>query len=120
MNLARGMYLRPGNLWKTYRVMEKVELNQSGHLVGEYRDACREITGVLAQADSNMSDRTKHLWDQDQHSLTHTMVVRGRAELKKEDMLTRGEKAYLVLLVDDIGALGMAGLVYLQERNDVK
>ena len=115
-----SLYLRPGNLWKTFRVKATKTVNVQGHPVSEYMDTERIVVGILAQADSNVADRTKHLWDQEQHSLTHTLVVKGRPNLKKEDLLTTGETAYLVLLDDDIGSLGVAGLVYLEERNDLK
>lgn len=120
MRFLSNMYLRPGNLWKSFRIMEEISVNKSGYLVNDYQDTGRELTGVLAQADSYMADRVKHLWDQSKHSLTHTLVNERRVKVNKGDLLTTGEKAYLVLTYDDIGALGIAGLIYLEERNDVK
>lgn len=114
------MYLRPGNIWKSYRVKRLKAFNISGSLKEEYQDTDEAVTGALAQADNSAADRTKHLWDQNQHSLTHTMVLREAYPLKKGDLLTAGECAYLVLATDDPGALGITGLVYLEERNDVK
>lgn len=118
--IVRGMYLRPGNLWKDYHVFRKSTKNTNGYRVDTWIDTGELITGVLAEASTADSERTKHLWDQDQHSLTHTMVVRGRSDVLKGYMLSLGEKAYLVLVNDNVGALGMAGLLYLEERNDLK
>ena len=78
------------------------------------------VDGILAQATSNERELTKHLWDQKLHSLTHTLVVSGRCDLKKSDILAYEEKAYLVLAVDNAGDLGVAGIAYLEERNDLK
>lgn len=78
------------------------------------------VDGILAQATSNERELTKHLWDQKLHSLTHTLVVSGRCDLKKSDILAYEEKAYLVLAVDNAGDLGFAGIAYLEERNDLK
>lgn len=78
------------------------------------------VDGILAQATSNERELTKHLWDQKLHSLTHTLVVSGRCDLKKSDILAYEEKAYLVLAVDNAGDLGVAGVAYLEERNDLK
>ena len=87
-------------------------------------DACEDtgtiVDGILAQATSNERELTKHLWDQKLHSLTHTLVVSGRCDLKKSDILAYEEKAYLVLAVDNAGDLGVAGIAYLEERNDLK
>lgn len=115
-----AMYLRPGNLWKDFLVKVLNVDNVNGHIVEKYLDTGEHILGILAEADTNMSDRKKHLWDQDQHSLTHTLVVQGRPNLKKGDFLTTEERAFLVLLVDDIGSLGVSGIVYLEERNDIR
>lgn len=120
MNLFNAMYFRPGNLWKSFRIKEVRTRVVGGHPVTEYADAGRDIIGILADADSNIADRKKHLWDQDQHSLSHTLVVKGKPEIKKGDFLVLEERGFLVLLVDDIGALGVSGILYLEERNDIK
>lgn len=117
------MFLRPGNLWKTFDVSRNVTTNQMGYPVSEYQKTGEQVTGVISQADSNTSERTKHLWDQDQHSLSHTLVTRGKHTLKKGDILASTEdepRAYLVLATDDPACLGITGLVYLEERNDLK
>jgi len=116
------MYLRPGQLWKTFEVLRSKSENQTGYLVESHERTGEMVTGVISVADSQSSERTKHLWDQDKHSLTHTMVVRGRPDLRKNDLLasTFDEKAYLVLAVDNVGQLAGSGLIYLEERNDLK
>ncbi len=117
------MFLRPGNLWKTFDVSRNVTTNQMGYPVSEYQKTGEQVTGVISQADSNTSERTKHLWDQDQHSLSHTLVTRGKHTLRKGDILASTEdepRAYLVLATDDPAGLGITGLVYLEERNDLK
>lgn len=118
-NMFGGMYLRPGNLWKTFSINRLTVSNMNGKLSEKVEDTGMEITGILAQADTNIAERHKHLWDQDKHQLTHTLVVRGKMDLRKGDYLTREDKIYLVLLNDDIGDLGTAGLIYLEERNDL-
>ncbi len=119
MNLG-AMYLRPGNLWKSFRVKRKLTYNHYGTVKEEYEDTDLAVLGILAEANDSQNERYKHMWDQTQHSLTHTMVVRGKAPLMKMDLLTCDERAFLVLYNDDVGALGLAGLIYLEERNDIK
>jgi len=77
------MYLRPGQLWKTFEVLRSKSENQTGYLVESHERTGEMVTGVISVADSQSSERTKHLWDQDKHSLTHTMVVRGRPDLRR-------------------------------------
>lgn len=117
------VFLRPGNLWKTFDVSRNVTTNQMGYPVSGYQKTGEQVTGVISQADTNQTERTKHLWDQDQHSLSHTLVTKGRCDLRKGDLLCSTEdnaKAYLVLATDDPANLGLAGLAYLEERNDLK
>ena len=102
---------------KTYDV-RKHNVPSSGKSLEELPGI--EVDGILAQATSNERELTKHLWDQKLHSLTHTLVVSGRCDLKKSDILAYEEKAYLVLAVDNAGDLGFAGIAYLEERNDLK
>lgn len=80
--------------------------NVDGYAKNSYEDTGTIVDGILAQATSNERELTKHLWDQKLHSLTHTLVVSGRCDLKKSDILAYEEKAYLVLAVDNAGDLG--------------
>lgn len=120
MMFGNAMYLRPGNLWKNFQVLKMHVDNVDGYAKNSYEDTGTIVDGILAQATSNERELTKHLWDQKLHSLTHTLVVSGRCDLKKSDILAYEEKAYLVLAVDNAGDLGFAGIAYLEERNDLK
>ena len=115
-----GMYLRPGNLWKDFSVQSLNTEWNGCYTADKYVDIEKHLMGILASADSSLSGRMKHRWDQDQHSLTHTLVVRGVANVKKGDLLILEERAFLVLLVEDVGALGASGILYVEERNDLK
>mgnify|MGYP002421982403 FL=1 len=81
------MYLRPGNIWTDFVVRRKSIHNILGHPVSDF-EAKGEISGILAEASSNESDRMKHRWDQEQHSLTHTLVIRDFADVKQSLRLT--------------------------------
>lgn len=120
INLFGGMYLRPGQLWKTFRIKRKVVSNQNGYPVESYEDTDETVRGILAEADTDIAHRTRHLWDQDQHSLTHTLVVKGQHNLLKGDVISYDDHVFLVLVCDDIGELGRSGLIYLEKRVDIK
>ena len=108
------MYLRPGNLEKDFIVKrKKTDISDTGTPYSGYVDTGLLVSGVLADADKNQSDRKKHLWNQDQHSLTHTIVSKG-------DLLAMDDRYFLILLVDDTGALGIATIYYAEERNDLR
>ena len=113
------MYLRPGNLWTDFVVRRKSIRNILGHPVSDF-EAKGEISGILAEASTHESDRMKHRWDQEQHSLTHTLVIRDSAHVKQGDYLTTAGRTFLVLLCEDPGNLGATGLIYLEEWNDLK
>lgn len=118
---GRMMYLRPGNMRKDFVVKTKKEkISTDGTPYSTFEETGILVRGVLADADKNQSDRKKHLWNQDQHSLTHTMVCRGAPAAKKGDLLVHNERAFFVLLVDDAGELGVSTIYYVEERNDIK
>lgn len=81
-----------GNLWKSFRVLKMHVDNVDGYAKNSYEDTGTIVDGILAQATSNERELTKHLWDQKLHSLTHTLVVSGRCDLKKSDILAYEEK----------------------------
>ena len=74
MMFGNAMYLRPGNLWKNFRVLKMHVDNVDGYAKNSYEDTGTIVDGILAQATSNERELTKHLWDQKLHSLTHTLV----------------------------------------------
>ena len=118
--IYRYMYTRPGSLRLEFEVYRKTSRNRQGYLSDGYEATGETIKGIISIADNSASERTKHLWDQDQHSLTHVIAVSGRADVRKDDKLVCGDKAYLVLITDNIGMIGGSSLVYLEERNDIK
>lgn len=118
---AEMMYLRPGNLLKEFIVKRSEQkVSDTGMPFVQYMDTGNLIRGVLAEADKNQSDRKKHLWDQEQHSLTHTIVCRGEAAAQKGDILAMDNRIFMVLLADDVGGLGVSTIYYAEERNDIK
>lgn len=118
---VRGMYLRPGNLYKEFRLLEeRAVLSDTGMPLMTYTDTGRVFRGILSEVSTDESSKHLHDWDQSQHSLTHTVVTRGRAVAKKGDMIAGHNKLFYVLLVEDVGFLGITTIYYLEERNDVK
>ena len=89
------MYLRPGNLEKDFIVKrKKTDISDTGTPYSGYVDTGLLVSGVLADADKNQSDRKKHLWNQDQHSLTHTIVSKGEPVAKKGDLLAMDDRYF--------------------------
>jgi len=115
------MYFRPGNLFKEFLVKRKdSDISSIGLPVVEYKDTGILVNGVLAEADTDDREKTKHMWDQDQHSLTHTIVSWDGPAAKKGDVLAMDSRLFLVLAIDDAGSLGVATIYYAEERNDLR
>lgn len=115
------MYLRQGNLEKDFIVKRSNEaVSDCGTPYVKYEDTGNLISGVLTEADKYQSDLKKHLWDQEQHSLTHTIVCRGGEVANKGDILVLDDRLFVVLLVDDVGGLGISTIYYAEERNDIR
>lgn len=123
MMYGNMMYLRPGNLIKVCDVSRLVETIDHGYMKSSYQKTGEQVRGVISQSTDSQSERTKHLWDQDKHSLSHTMVVKGKCHLQRGDIICTTEddpKIFLVLAVDDVAEIGLATLVYLEQRPDMK
>lgn len=115
------MYLRPGNLEKDFILKRKTTvISSTGTPVSRYMDTGTMVVGTLADADKNQNDLKKHLWNQDQHTLTHTIVCFEEPKAKKGDVLAMDDRYFLVLLVDDAGGLDIATIYYCEERNDLR
>lgn len=120
-NLFGGIHLRPGNLYKDFSVKRLETRNANGYTKDVFVESDLVIKGILADADNRDSDKMKHMWDQDKHSLTHTLVIREKyPDLKKGDYLSNGNRHFLVLTVTDVADLGKAGIICLEERNDLE
>lgn len=120
-NPVKGMYLRPGRLYQKCRILrKKTELSESGLPYFHYEDTGETFRAIFSVASSTESDKYRHLWDQDQHSLTHTCVSRGEAVCKKGDAIAANGTTYFVLLVDNAGGIYRSTIYYLEERNDLK
>ncbi len=115
------MYLRPGNLFKEFLVKRKEsDISNIGLPVTEFNDTGILVDGVLAEVSTDDREKTKHMWDQDQHSLTHTIVSWNCPSAKKGDVLSLENRYFLILAVDDAGSLGVATIYYAEERNDLR
>ena len=53
MMFGNAMYLRPGNLWKSFRVLKMHVDNVDGYAKNSYEDTGTIVDGILAQATSN-------------------------------------------------------------------
>lgn len=118
---VRMMYLRPGNLYKDFVVERKMEkVSTDGRPMEVYEKVEGLVQGIIAEATQYQGDKYKHLWNQEQHSLTHTIISRGCAFAKKGDKLVHNDRVFEVLTVDNPGELGITTIYYVQERNDIR
>lgn len=100
-------------------------VEKAGAEIADCRNKIMKYDGngnvVLATAaDTDDREKTKHMWDQDQHSLTHTIVSWDGPAAKKGDVLAMDSRLFLVLAIDDAGSLGVATIYYAEERNDLR
>ena len=112
------MYLRPGNMQKSFTVEEsQVTIKDNGRAVVEYStDRNVVIRGCLAMANA----RESAWFNQIGHPITHTIVQNGRPLAKADDRLHLGDRTFLIQGVDEAGSLGICTIYYAEERNDVK
>lgn len=119
MNPIYGhLYTRPGNLIKDFDVYRLVTENRMGYRTDHYEKMENGVRGIISVS-NEAADRHTHRWDQDQHSLTHILIIRGTADIVKEDVLVCDGVTFLVLSTDDESMIGASGMIYLEERNDL-
>ena len=111
---ARGMYLRPGNLFKDFQVVRVEEGTRNGKKIAtsEWTDSL--IRGCLEEA----SPEEKQRWDQPQHPVTHSIVQAGPPQAKPGWILQRQGASYRINGVDIVGDLGISTIYYVEERRD--
>jgi len=110
------MYLRPGNLLRDFVVEKQViDSNDMGRSMRYFLPTGKVLTGVLAQASTDV----RYLWQQRQHPVTHTIVENGSKPVASVgDRLTLGTRVFYIQGRDDISALGISTLYYVEERAD--
>lgn len=111
------MYFRTGNLIKDF-VIEPIgrKKNSKGRAEVTYDTETRDILrGVIANADPDAIAR----YSQAAHPCTHQIVQRGGEKAKPGDRLVRERSHYYVLGVDNVAAMGIATIYYVEERVDL-
>lgn len=111
------MYLRTGNLIKDF-VIEPLKRTKTttGRAQTTYDTETRAILrGVIADAGTDAIAR----YSQTDHPVTHQITQRGGEKAKPGDRLVRDHAHYYILGVDNIAALGIATIYYVEERTDL-
>ena len=113
---GRFMYMRPGNLFKTFIIERNTGSLKNGRPVVQYEgDGTEMLSGCLASATE--ADKAHGTAD---HIITHTIVQSGKPRAKQTDKLILGDRVFYIVDVDETGSLGVATLYYAEERKDVK
>ena len=111
---ARGMYLRPGNLFKDFQVIRVEEEISGGKKVPKSEHTNILIRGCLEEATPDEKLR----WDQPQHPVTHSIVQAGEPKAKPGWILQKLGVSYRINGVDTCSDLGVAAVYYVEERRD--
>lgn len=111
---ARGMYLRPGNLFKDFEILSVDNSIKNGTPVENTVYTGQVLKGCLEAA----SPDDKVRWDQPQHPVTHSIVHPGSPRANPGWVLQRDGKTYRINGIDSCGGLGIATIYYVEERGD--
>lgn len=114
MNNVRGMYLRPGNLFQDFQVVQVETVLEAGKPVERVRLTGELLKGCLEEA----TPEEKQRWDQPQHPVSHSIVQAGSPKAKPGWVLQRNGASYRVSGVDPCGELGIVTIYYVEERRD--
>lgn len=110
------MYLRPGNLLRDFVVeRQTIDTSDMGRPQRYFLPTGNILTGVLAEA----SQDERFMWKQRQHPITHKIVQNGSRQVADiGDRLSLGTRIFYVRGRDDISALGISTIFYVEERTD--
>ncbi|MEG1562147.1 MAG: hypothetical protein RR365_00640 [Bacteroides sp.] len=110
------MYLRTGNLFKDFIVEKKSEITTArGRVTSGYENSTGDrLSAVLADATPEERER----WDQQQHSITHTLTQRGKPHAREGDRLIFGNRLFYIQGIEEPGDIGIWTIYYTQERSD--
>ena len=110
------MYLRPGNLLRDFIVEKQaIDTSEMGRLERYFLPTGKVLTGVLSEA----SQDERFMWKQRQHPITHKIVQNGSKRVADVgDRLSLGTRIFYIKGRDDISALGISTLFYVEERID--
>lgn len=113
---ARFMYLRPGNLPKSF-VLERGKGGlKNGRPTVQYDgDGTEFLKGFLTTATE--ADRAHGTAD---HIVTHIIVQSGGQQAERTDRLILGDRLFYIVDIDPACSLGIATIYYAEERTDVK
>lgn len=114
MMIVNGMYLRPGNLFKDFEIVEVKREIVKGTPVENKKLTGKVIKGCLE--DASPDDKVR--WDQPQHPITHSIVQKGSPVAEPGWILRRAGKIYRINGIDPCSDLGIATIYYVEERSD--
>ena len=108
------MYLRPGNLGRDFIIERKTAgISASGRTAVTFEPTGEVLHGVLSNAKTSEIQK----WQQLQHDITHTVIQRaGGVRVDTGDRLNLNCLYFYIQGVDDISALGLFVLYYVEER----
>ena len=101
MNLFGGMYLRPGNLWKDFRIKRSKMVNQNGYPKETFVDSPDSVKGIVSVAANNSNENLKTLFDQASHSITHQMVYVSATPAEYELEKSEGTQIKQIRVIND-------------------
>lgn len=110
------MFLRPNDLIKHFALERQASAVSDAGRTGVSFVAAGSVWGVLASATPKEIER----WSQEQHPTSHTIITDDptAGKVKIGDRLTLGSRQFHVQGRDDVAALGLATIFYVEERND--
>ena len=115
MRNVRMMYLRPGNMYKDFRILTIENTKIDGRPVTNEVYTDRILRGCLTGA----SEDVKHEWEQRNHVVTDVIEQRGGPLAKEDEVLEYMGRKYRIHGVEDIAGLGIATLYYVEERKSL-
>lgn len=110
------IFFRPGQQLKLYQIYRKEAVtDEKGRVTYIPVNTAKEPLETVLGSISLTSPKEAEQWKQLGHTVTHTIVVRGRTAAEPEDILIQGNGKYYIEGKRDNGGLGVFTALYCKK-----
>lgn len=116
--VIESLFFIPGQQLKEFEVFRRKPNTDSKGRVS-YSSGMEKIEELQGSI-SSTGQKTANRWKQTEHSVTHTVIVRGACQAKEEDILVLGNERYYIQGKNDPSGLGFFQILYCEKKLEGK
>ena len=84
--------------------------------IGRFKESKEKPIGFILGTMSSASQKEQQQWSQNAHPITHKIVMRGRANVKAEDIVVHNKQKYYVQGMTNPSKVGLFTNIFVEHR----